>query len=939
MREGKVERSHLQRTQTIMNPLSSPKQEGVQDGEFGDSLHFKWFNSHHVPLEVQVGIARLELPLDLQVKSSNVPEDVYITARIMCNQQPVHTLSLGTHFALADEFRNALVWDYVMSFPLKIQNLSPDSILVITAWTAQDTVYGGTTMNLFDENGVFKTGKQKLVFFFGRPGDANVPSKNTTPGDELYNEYKDADHGFRMEKHLENYKTMLLSSTGSGNGSSTHLDWLDRLSLTQIQYTLGESLSRDRTAFNHNGGGGDAEGTNGVGSHGWGYDTTQDKGADRIPFLSMTDASNGQGGDNSDHSWVSSEGRYWNWGCRPDELDLQSLCCLVVELPVLPHPVLYEGRPYQQVVAHNPMRQNNTSSMNPGSHPCAIKGEKGQVEFSLLNGSFQGSMLGVIADWDLEHDNFPNLAEEQNRKLNINTIRGASDPNAKPNLEQKAILDRIINAAGSKLISADKDLLYRFRYALTENKKALTKVLLSIDWDMERERNEVGILLELWKSKAPIDVADALKLLSNEREFQNAVIRQYAVDVLRAATDEELHLFLLQLVQALRYEPLHSSDQGKDDDESERSFAASNAISNLTSSMDLSLISRERDTSVSPLAAFLFERAGASESLALSLYWFLKVETDTQDDDSRNLYTGILSAFIHFLMLSIDGATAAAQVQALDGYLFNISSCQREARQSGSRRWMIGRNEFVEASLNRLLVERGLQIMPGGFDSLPSPLDPNVRLLSLDKMSKMFKSQLYPCVIDFLACRKSIRIRDSISKNYSKIELEGPMFKNRILFKCGDDLRQDQLIMHLFSLMDMLLKKVNLDLKLRTYGILATGQKDGLMEFVDSMPISGVETPRQTIFDYLQAHNPDPADLSKIHPECLDTFIKSCAGMCVLTYILGVGDRHHDNIMLTKKGQLFHIDFGFVFGKDPKPMPPPFRLSRGMVDAMGGQFS
>jgi hypothetical protein len=45
----------------------------------------------------------------------------------------------------------------------------------------------------------------------------------------------------------------------------------------------------------------------------------------------------------------------------------------------------------------------------------------------------------------------------------------------------------------------------------------------------------------------------------------------------------------------------------------------------------------------------------------------------------------------------------------------------------------------------------------------------------------------------------------------------------RVIFKNGDDLRQDQLVMQLIRLMDTQLKKVGLDLCLSPYTILATG--------------------------------------------------------------------------------------------------------------------
>jgi phosphatidylinositol-4,5-bisphosphate 3-kinase len=188
------------------------------------------------------------------------------------------------------------------------------------------------------------------------------------------------------------------------------------------------------------------------------------------------------------------------------------------------------------------------------------------------------------------------------------------------------------------------------------------------------------------------------------------------------------------------------------------------------------------------------------------------------------------------------------------------------------------------------------------FHHLRSPLDFNLQLLgiNIDKCKSM-DSKMKPLWMVY-------KNADPYGSDIFEI------------FKQGDDLRQDMLTLQIIGIMDSIWHQEGLDLKMVPYGCLSTGNKIGVIEVVlNTATLAKIQKEKgggatgafknSTLLEYLKEHN-DAASLD----QAIDVFTKSCAGYCVATYVLGIGDRHSDNIMLSKSGNLLHIDFGHFLG-------------------------
>ncbi|TWW56207.1 Phosphatidylinositol 4,5-bisphosphate 3-kinase catalytic subunit gamma isoform [Takifugu flavidus] len=168
-----------------------------------------------------------------------------------------------------------------------------------------------------------------------------------------------------------------------------------------------------------------------------------------------------------------------------------------------------------------------------------------------------------------------------------------------------------------------------------------------------------------------------------------------------------------------------------------------------------------------------------------------------------------------------------------------------------------------------------------------------------------------------------------------------------IIFKEGDDLRQDMLVIQTLMVMDSIWQERSLDLNLVPYGCISTGHNIGMIEIVrNAVTIAAIQRSvggttgafrNDALYEWLRSKGPP----EEIHHTTVERFVKSCAGYCVATYVLGIGDRHNDNIMVTNDGNLFHIDFGHILGNTKHFLGMnrehvPFVLTPDFLYVMGG---
>ena len=222
-------------------------------------------------------------------------------------------------------------------------------------------------------------------------------------------------------------------------------------------------------------------------------------------------------------------------------------------------------------------------------------------------------------------------------------------------------------------------------------------------------------------------------------------------------------------------------------------------------------------------------------------------------------------------------------------------------------------------------------------------------------------------VLNSLQKPRKINIRGSDGRVYG------------LLCKPKDDLRKDQRLMEFDAMINRFLKKdaesSKRRLYIKTYAVTPLNEECGLIEWIDNLRtlreiLLNSYKQKHVVINYTDIRNTlneaisAPEKISLFTKRLLGTYspvfyewfidmfpepgswfaarlryTRSCAVMSIVGHVLGLGDRHGENVLFEEtNGGTFHVDFNCLFDKGltfEKPEKVPFRLTHNMIDAMG----
>lgn len=369
---------------------------------------------------------------------------------------------------------------------------------------------------------------------------------------------------------------------------------------------------------------------------------------------------------------------------------------------------------------------------------------------------------------------------------------------------------------------------------------ALPSLLYCVEWNNRDKVSEVTRILTEWPQDK-MSVERTLELL--DYAYADSFVRRFAVKCLKKIKDEDLQLYLLQLVQAIKHESYLYCD----------------------------------------LVEFLLQRSLNNQRIGHFLFWHLRSEIQIPSVQVR--FSLILEAYLRSSREHIS--------------ILMRQSIGLEKLRLGSEQVKKVGKEKAKVKLFEFLVS-----VNSDLKNITSPLNPSFRCKEVkpDKC-KVMDSKMKP-----------------IWTVYENVDQHGEDIN--IIFKNGDDLRQDMLTLQMLRIMDRIWKSNGFDFRLNTYSCISMDRRLGMIEVVlNAETIANIQKEKGmfsataafkkgSLFSWLKDYNTTEEQLQKACNE----FTLSCAGYCVATYVLGVADRHSDNIMVKRNGQLFHIDFGHILG-------------------------